>query len=104
MTFVSRRNTESVHFGAQILYYHPHGHFNVDEGLVMAVGDNGRASHYTGQATTGKACPGRRGGSPRALLSGGLLLSCNDGFIGFRNLPQPEVGPRSTYFDCNSHC
>jgi len=52
--------------------------FNVDEGLVMAMGDDGRASHYTGQATTGKACPSQRGGSPRVLLSGGLLLQCND--------------------------
>jgi len=70
--------------------------FSVDEGLVMAMGDNGRASHYTGQATTGKACPGQRGGSPRALLSGGLLLQCNDR-PKFWNLPQPKVGPRSTY-------
>jgi len=52
--------------------------FSVDEGLVMAMGDDGRANCYIGQATTGKACLGQRRGSPRALLSGGLLLQCND--------------------------
>jgi len=70
--------------------------FSVDEGLVMAMGDDGRVSHYTEHATTGKACPGQKGGSPKALLSGGLLLQCNDR-PKFCNLPQLEVGPRSTY-------
>jgi len=37
--------------------------FSVNEGLVMAMADNGRESHCTRQATTGKACPGQRGDS-----------------------------------------
>jgi hypothetical protein len=36
--------------------------FSVDEGLVTAMGDDGRESHCTRQATTGEACPGQRGG------------------------------------------
>jgi hypothetical protein len=37
--------------------------FGVNEGLVMAMADNGRENHCTRQATTGKACLGQRGGS-----------------------------------------
>jgi hypothetical protein len=31
--------------------------FDANEGLVMAMADNGRESHYTKHATIGKACP-----------------------------------------------
>jgi hypothetical protein len=41
--------------------------FSVDEGPMTAMGDNGRESHCTRQATIGEACLGHRGGSTQFI-------------------------------------